>query len=88
MPVRMPSPSGVTRHTSAPECSWCHAPAIGQVHAQWSIFDFVDYNVCAEHLDVAQVQMWNRTVDGQRAVDVWVTFWSRDAAASPVVDSP
>jgi hypothetical protein len=78
----------MTSSAAAPECGWCHAPAIGEVHAQWTIFDFVDYNVCAEHVDQAQMWFWRKTVDGERPVDVWMTFWSRDAAASPVVDSP
>jgi hypothetical protein len=71
-----------------PECSWCHAPAIGEAHAQWSIFDWIEYPVCAQHVEHAQLWLWRRQVDKQRPVDVWCTFWPRDAAADAVVDSP
>lgn len=55
------------------ECEWCPRLAVVTVHAQWTLFDFDDALACNEHREAATRRFWNRTVDGQKPVDVWST---------------
>lgn len=70
------------------ECSWCNSPATCTVHAQWTVFDWDDEYACGEHVWIARRRFENRLVDGQRVVDVWVTYWNVGLVHVPAVDSP
>jgi len=71
-----------------PECGWCTAPAVGTVHAQWTIFDFDDAVACEEHMLAAQSMFWRRWVDNFPPADVWITFWDVDNHVHALEDSP
>jgi hypothetical protein len=68
----MPTDSGV-------ECEWCNQLAIGEVHGQWSIFDFLRYYVCETHIDQAETKMLGITFDGQEVIDVWFERYWRES---------
>lgn len=49
----------------ATKCEYegCPRDAIGYVEAQWSIFDFLRYEMCFEHLFEAQADLAQREVE-------------------------
>lgn len=61
------------------ECEWCTRLASAVVHAQWSLFDWDDAEVCEDHRAAATTRFWNRRVDGKQPVDVWATpiYWAQ-----------
>jgi hypothetical protein len=69
-------------------CEWaeCAAWAIGEVHAQWTVVDFVSYAACEEHYEWMVEWLWKRHVDGQPPADVWVSWW--DSEPSLPLESP
>lgn len=44
----------------------CQQSAVGYVEAQWTLADFVRYEMCGEHLVVAAEQLRQQTVEGER----------------------
>ena len=67
----------MSRPPKTPLCEWldCSADAVAEVHAQWTIVDFVEYLTCAKHAwDMVDV-LRERTVDGERPLDVWTKWW-------------
>ena len=62
---------------TTPLCSWrdCSRAAEGEVHGQWTLFDFDAWPTCPQHsLDISQ-WVWRRTVDDQPPIDVWLDLW-------------
>lgn len=53
----------------------CDQDAVASVHAQWTIFDFIDYRSCDTHIDDMLEGLALRTVDGKRPVDLWVQWY-------------
>lgn len=65
-------------------CEWdeCQLVADCEVHAQWTIADFVSYAACANHcLDVRDV-LAKRLVDGERPLELWIGWYDTGATAS------
>jgi len=54
-----------------PECDWCQAKAIGEVHAQWTPFDFDTALACERHVAFAYRRFERRTVDGMSPLRIW-----------------
>lgn len=65
--------------TSEPtqRCEWedCQEFAQGYVEAQWSIADFVRYEMCIKHMFVGRDELSRRTVDGLPAVTRAEVYW-------------
>lgn len=64
-------------------CEWpnCLQPAIGTIHAQWTVVDFVDFESCDAHYDFWVETMWKRRVDNEYPTDVWVTWYEQASQA-------
>jgi len=53
------------------QCQWdhCEKEARYRLEAQWSLFDFNDYQACADHLSNIRRWLAQRLVDGQPPVE-------------------
>jgi hypothetical protein len=49
----------------------CRQKAIGAMHAQWTLFDFGEWEACLEHRGMAFSWLTRKIVDGVQAYDVW-----------------
>jgi hypothetical protein len=60
------------------ECEFqpdCSDPSEAVVHAQWTLFDFVEHEVCGAHVG-HMVQALERTrVDGYAALGIWAVWY-------------
>lgn len=86
--MRLPSFTRIRALRAEPECDWCERPAIGVVHAQWTLFDWDDHQVCEDHVHIAVRLFSKRYVDGQPPIGVWLRHWAREECPVRVVDSP
>jgi hypothetical protein len=50
----------------------CRNDIIGEIHAQWTLVDFVSYLTCDAHWDMGMEILERRRVDGNQPVDVWI----------------
>jgi len=58
------------------ECEYCDNQAVGEVHLQWSIVDFMAFRVCEKHIDPVIRNWADVKVDGEPLVDAWFTrYW-------------
>lgn len=62
------------------EFEGCPEPAEGWVEAQWSLFDFVRYDMCNDHLWEVYEDLAERRVDGQLVFEVGVRYYE------PIID--
>jgi hypothetical protein len=58
-------------------CEWedCAEYAQGYVEAQWSIADFVRYEMCIRHMIEGRDELSKRMVDGMPAVTRSQLYW-------------
>jgi hypothetical protein len=47
-------------------CEWpeCDRRAEADVHARWSMFDFIHFRTCGDHLDLFSEWLWKRHING------------------------
>jgi hypothetical protein len=59
----------------AEECEWdhCDRPATYDVHAAWTIFDWLDVPACDKHVQEVKNFMKRRTVDNSYPLEVYAT---------------
>jgi hypothetical protein len=53
----------------------CLERAVASIHAQWTTFDFVVYEACLTHIRAMQRYLMRRRMDGDLALDCWVTYY-------------
>lgn len=58
-------------------CEWpdCQRPAQGYVEAQWTVVDFVRYEVCYTCMTDMSAFLWRRRIDGQLPLIVWTGYY-------------
>jgi hypothetical protein len=65
-------------------CEWigCELEAWYRVRGQWSLFDWMDFCVCSEHLERCEAWFAHRLVDGRPVLELeTITLPIRDDVA-------
>jgi hypothetical protein len=57
------------------EMEGCRERAVADVHAQWTIADFVSYQACPFHVWDMCDGLGERPVEGRVPADVWVVWF-------------
>lgn len=55
------------------ECEACNRLARWIVHVQWTLFDFLDINVCGVHVNECLAAYRHALVDDQEPVELWTS---------------
>lgn len=53
----------------------CSNVAVGTLSIHWTVVDFMDVDVCEEHIAPSVEKAWRMKVDNQTPVDVWFMRW-------------
>lgn len=69
----------MTAHDSeAAWCEWCGQEAWYWVEAAWSVADFLQFDVCLDHLRYVCDLLEKRTVDGKHALVETHTYYPKE----------
>lgn len=71
------------------KCEWtsCDREVDGYVMAQWTVVDFIQFEVCDGHIDDVIAALARRKVDGELPMDLrwqhYEDFWEKERAKIP-----
>jgi len=58
------------------ECEYCDNQAVGQVRLQWTLFDYMSFQVCEKHINPVIRNWVDVRIEGEPLVDAYFTRWS------------